>query len=154
MGTHDLDTVKGPFTYEALSPEEIVFAPLNQKKVMNGKELMEFYEVRCRVSSFYEAGTVILRQWMQNDRNLGKYLNIIKDSPVYPVILDADRTVCSLPPIINSNHSKITLDTRNVFIEVTATDRTKVEIVTNILVAMFSQYCDEAFTYSSSPSPH
>lgn len=147
MGTHNLDTVKGPFTYEALSPEEIVFAPLNQEKVMNGKELMEFYEVRCRVSSFYEEGTSILRQWMQNDRNLGKYLSIIRDSPVYPVILDANRTVCSLPPIINSNHSKITLDTRNVFIEVTATDRTKLEIVINILVAMFSQYCDEAFTY-------
>ncbi|KAI5847868.1 hypothetical protein DFP73DRAFT_543496 [Morchella snyderi] len=125
MGTHDLDTVKGPFTYEALSPSEIVFAPLNQEKAMNGKELMEFYE---------------------NDRNLGKYLHIIRDSPVYPVILDSERNVCSLPPIINSNRSKITLDTRNVFIEVTATDRTKVEIVTNILVAMFSQYCDEAFT--------
>lgn len=46
MGTHDLDTVQGPFTYEALKPEEIVFAPLNQEKVMNGKELMEFYEVQ------------------------------------------------------------------------------------------------------------
>jgi phenylalanyl-tRNA synthetase beta chain len=68
---------------------------------------------------------------------------------VYPVILDVERNVCSLPPIINSDRSKITLGTRNVFIEVTATDRTKVEIVTNILVAMFSQYCDEAFTYSS-----
>ncbi|KAL7271584.1 phenylalanine--tRNA ligase subunit beta [Rhizina undulata] len=125
MGTHDFDTIKGPFTYEALTPEDIVFAPLNQEKVMNGKELMEFYE---------------------NDRNLGRYLHIIRDSPVYPVILDSNRTVCSLPPIINSNHSKITLDTRNVFIEVTATDRTKVEIVTNMLVAMFSQYCDEPFT--------
>lgn len=51
MGTHDLDTVKGPFTYEALSPEEIVFTPLNQEKVMNGKELMEFYEVRARARS-------------------------------------------------------------------------------------------------------
>jgi len=48
MGTHDLDTVKGPFTYEALPPEEIVFAPLNQEKVMNGKELMEFYKVFSR----------------------------------------------------------------------------------------------------------
>jgi phenylalanyl-tRNA synthetase beta chain len=65
---------------------------------------------------------------------------------VYPVVLDANRTVCSLPPIINGDHSKITLGTRNVLIEVTATDRTKAEIVTNMLVAMFSQYCDEAFT--------
>lgn len=68
---------------------------------------------------------------------------------MYPVILDSNRTVCSLPPIINSNHSKIHLETRNVFIEVTATDRTKVEIVTNILVAMFSQYCSDPFTYYS-----
>lgn len=65
---------------------------------------------------------------------------------MYPVILDANRTVCSLPPIINSNHSKITLDTRNVFIEITATDRTKVEVVNHILVAMFSEYCEEPFT--------
>lgn len=62
------------------------------------------------------------------------------------MVLDANRNVCSLPPIINSNLSKITLDTKNVFIEVTATDKTKVEIVTHMLVAMFSGYCEEAFT--------
>jgi len=45
IGTHDLDTIEGPFTYEALPPEEIKFAPLNQTKSMNGKEMMEFYEV-------------------------------------------------------------------------------------------------------------
>lgn len=125
MGTHDLDTIKGPFTYEALPPSEIKFAPLNQEKVMDGNELMEFYD---------------------KDKNLGRYLHIIRDSPVYPVILDANRTVCSLPPIINSNHSKITLDTKNVFIEITATDRTKLELVNRILVAMFSEYCEEGFT--------
>jgi phenylalanyl-tRNA synthetase beta chain len=37
--------IKGPFTYEALPPEQIEFIPLNQTKKMNGKELMEFYEV-------------------------------------------------------------------------------------------------------------
>ena len=46
IGTHDLDTLKGPFTYEALPPEEIEFIPLNQNKKMNGAELIEFYEVR------------------------------------------------------------------------------------------------------------
>ena len=28
IGTHDLDTVKGPFTYEALPPKDIKFKPL------------------------------------------------------------------------------------------------------------------------------
>ena len=125
MGTHDLDTIQGPFTYEALPPKDIKFTPLNQTKEMNGEELMQFYK---------------------NDKNLGKYLPIIEGSPVYPVILDANRNVCSLPPIINSDLSKITLDTKNVFLDVTGTDRTKVEIVVNTLVAMFSRYCETPFT--------
>jgi phenylalanyl-tRNA synthetase beta chain len=125
IGTHDLDTLKGPFTYEALPPKDVNFIPLNQTKKMNGEELMQFYE---------------------NDKHLSKYLHIIRDSPVYPVIYDSQRTVCSLPPIINGDHSKITLNTRNVFMEITATDRTKLEIVNNIMVSMFSQYCAEPFT--------
>lgn len=50
IGTHDLDTLQGPFTYEALSPREIEFAPLNQSKSMNAQEIMTFYEV-CRSQS-------------------------------------------------------------------------------------------------------
>ncbi|KAJ1923813.1 phenylalanine--tRNA ligase subunit beta [Tieghemiomyces parasiticus] len=125
MGTHDLDTLKGPFTYEARAPRDVRFVPLNQTQEMNGEELMAFYE---------------------NDKHLGKYLPIIRDSPVYPVVYDRDHTVCSLPPIINSDHSKITLATRNVLIEVTATDLTKAQTVVHTLVGMFSQYCDAPFT--------
>lgn len=40
-------------------------------------------------------------------------------------MLDSKNTVLSVPPIINGNHSKITLDSKNVFIELTATDETK-----------------------------
>ena len=43
-----MSKVKGPFTYEAPKPEDIKFTPLNQKKEMNGKELMEFYEVHLK----------------------------------------------------------------------------------------------------------
>ena len=126
MGTHDLDTIAGPFTYEALPPPEIVFAPLNRPgEVMDGNKLMTVLE---------------------GDRNLKAYLPIIRDKPLYPVILDAQRTVCSLPPIINSEHSKITLNTTNVFIDMTATDRTKMAYALVILVAMFAEHCAEPFT--------
>lgn len=40
-------------------------------------------------------------------------------------MLDSNNTVLSVPPVINGNHSKITLDSKNVFIELTATDETK-----------------------------
>jgi phenylalanyl-tRNA synthetase beta chain len=39
---------------------------------------------------------------------LADYLPLIEDSPVYPVILDKNEVVCSLPPIINGEHSKMT----------------------------------------------
>lgn len=44
------------------------------------------------------------------------------------------RTVLSLPPIINGAHSAISLKTKNVFIECTATDLTKAIIVLNTMV--------------------
>jgi len=63
------------------------------------------------------------------------------------VIYDAKGRVLSLPPIINGDHSKITLNTKNVFIEVTATDLTKAHMVLNIMCAMFSGYCATPYTY-------
>lgn len=125
IGTHDLDTIQGPFSYDALPPNDIKFIPLNQQKEMTATELMAFYE---------------------KDKHLGKYLHIIKDSPVYPVMLDANNVVMSMPPIINGEHSKISMNTRNVFIDLTATDETKLEIVNQMMVTMFSMYCAEPFT--------
>ncbi|XP_010681993.2 phenylalanine--tRNA ligase beta subunit, cytoplasmic [Beta vulgaris subsp. vulgaris] len=124
IGTHDLDTIQGPFTYEALPPSEIDFVPLKQVKSFRVDELMEFYK---------------------SDLKLKKYLHIIENSPVFPVIYDRDRTVLSLPPIINGAHSAITLETKNVFIECTATDLTKAKIVLNTMVTMFSGYCEKKF---------
>jgi phenylalanyl-tRNA synthetase beta chain len=73
-------------------------------------------------------------------------LHIIRDAPGYPVFLDSERHVLSLPPIINSDLTKISLDTTDVFIDCTATDQTKLEIVINTMVAMFSVYASEPFT--------
>ncbi|RKP21391.1 hypothetical protein ROZALSC1DRAFT_3462, partial [Rozella allomycis CSF55] len=125
IGTHDLDTIQGPFKYEAKKPEDISFVPLNQKEKMDGNRLMEFY---------------------QTDNHLKHFLHLIRDSPVFPVITDANGTVLSLPPIINGDHSKITLSTKNVFIECTATDFTKAKMVLDTMVCMFAEYCKEKFT--------
>ncbi|CAI8508226.1 unnamed protein product [Hanseniaspora opuntiae] len=128
MGTHNLDSIKGPFYYRALPKDDFKFIPLNQTKEMTGGEIVDFYNTPEQKS------------------NLGRFTHIIQDSPVYPVIFDSENTVCSLPPLINSEHSKISVDTTNVFIEITAIDKTKAEIVLNQLVAMFSRYCAEPFS--------
>lgn len=121
-----MDTIKGPFTYEALPPKNISFVPLNDTQKYNGEELFAHLD--------------------KPDSHLKKFLSIIKDSPVYPVIYDSNRVVLSLPPIINGDHSKITLNTKNVFIEVTATDLTKAEIALNMIVAAFSEYASDKYS--------
>ncbi|EEF39230.1 phenylalanyl-tRNA synthetase beta chain, putative [Ricinus communis] len=124
IGTHDLDMLQGPFTYEALPPQDINFVPLKQVKNYRADQLMEFY---------------------RNDLKLKKFLHIIENSPVFPILYDSRRTVLSLPPIINGAHSAITLKTKNVFIECTATDLTKAKIVLNTMVTIFSAYCKKKF---------
>lgn len=129
IGTHDMDTVEGPYTYDARPGSEINFVPLTpDDRSFNASELLEFYETQA-------AG-----------KHLKPYVPIIKDSPLYPVVLDVQERVLSLPPIINGSHSKITLNTKNVFIECTATDLTKANIVLDTVVTMFSQYCAQPFT--------
>eukprot|EP01022_Parablepharisma_sp_SALTPOND_P035599 TRINITY_DN958_c1_g1_i1.p1 TRINITY_DN958_c1_g1~~TRINITY_DN958_c1_g1_i1.p1 ORF type:complete len:472 (+),score=58.39 TRINITY_DN958_c1_g1_i1:1320-2735(+) len=125
IGTHDYDSIKGPFIYDARDPKEIKFKALNQTKEMTAVELMEVYE---------------------SDLKLKEYLGLIRDSPVYPVIYDANGVVLSMPPIINGDHSKITLKTKNVFIECTALDLTRATLVLNEVICMFSQYANPAFT--------
>ena len=125
MGTHDLDTVKGPFTYRALKPEHIHFVPLNREEEVNGDGLMSI---------------------LKDDPKLGKYLYLLEGKEKYPVMMDSNGIIMSLPPIINSHHTKMTLNTHNVLIDVTGLDQTKCEIVLNTLIAMFSIYCKNPFT--------
>jgi phenylalanyl-tRNA synthetase beta chain len=134
IGTHDLDEVAGPFVYDARPPGDVRFVPLThaaEGRTFDGRELLDFYEAdpACK--------------------HLRPYVPIIRDSALYPVVLDSEGTVLSLPPVINGARSRITLRTRNVFVECTATDVTKANIVLDTVVAMFSEYASRPFTVES-----
>jgi len=123
-----LDTLAPPFTYEALPKKDISFVPLNEEKEFTVDRLFDYYKNE------------------KENCHLKEFLHITEDSPVHPVIYDSKRTLLSLPPIINGDHSKIRLDTTNVFIECTGTDKTKLNIVLNIMLSMFAHYCSEPFS--------
>jgi len=126
IGTHDLDTIKHPFTYEAKEKRQIRFQPLSEEKEFDVIELFEHYQSKA-------------------NSHLKPYLHITENAPLHPVIYDSQGIVCSLPPIINGEHSKITLNTRNVLIECTGTDLTKLHITLNQVVTMFSHYCAKPY---------
>ncbi len=55
----------------------------------------------------------------------------------------------SMPPMINSEETKLSENTRNVFIDVTGLDLSKIKIVLTTIYSMFSMYCEEPFTIES-----
>ena len=126
IGTHDLDKVKGPFRYVARPREDFSFVPLGKKEAFTGAELLKLYE---------------------SDFHLRNYLPILEGSPVVPLVLDAEGRVLSMPPIINSEFSKISLDTRNLFIEITAVDKTKALMALNAVLACFAQFASDRFRF-------
>ena len=122
MGTHDLDKFANDslITYEAVAPKDLVFQALKQSESMNAEKLFETYK---------------------KDMVMRKFLPILEGHEKYPVFFDKNRQVLSLPPIINSETTKITLNKKNVFIEVTGTDLVKTKVCLAIVAAQFSQYC-------------
>lgn len=124
IGTHDLDTVTGPFIYDARSPEAIKFQALNQSAPLTAVEMMDLFS---------------------KDSHLKPYLPILDGASVYPVIEDSKGTILSWPPITNSEHSKITLQTHNILIEITATDLSKANLALDYLLCTFSEYCKDQY---------
>eukprot|EP00461_Guttulinopsis_vulgaris_P001790 UN01790 len=131
IGTHDLDSIQGPFTYTAKPYNEIEFTALSETKRMNVNELFAHYKAKevCHLKPYLDIAE-------QPQVKAG----VEPKDFLHPVIYDARGEVLSLPPVINSEYSKISLNTKNIFIEITATDFTKCNIVLNIITSLFSEH--------------
>jgi len=125
IGTHDAATVRGPLRYGAEDPAEIRFVPLAGDTELDGHGVVALYE---------------------QDAQLKKYTPLLAGAPAYPVVRDASGAVLSLPPLINGDRTKVTLDTTDILIECTATDLTKAGMVLNTLVACYARWAANPFT--------
>lgn len=57
-----------------------------------------------------------------------------------PVHIDSDGKILSMPPIINSESTKMDVGTKDIFVEITALDENKARIVLNMIVACLGVY--------------
>ena len=127
MGTHDLDKIQGPFEFTAEPVSELKFTPLNLDREMTGSEVLQHF---------------------REDSKMANYTNIIpSESGLFPLIKDAKGNILSMPPLINSDLSKIDLNTKNVFIDITSTDETKGLMALNVLVTLFGMYSKTPFSF-------
>jgi phenylalanyl-tRNA synthetase beta chain len=114
IGIHDLDTVKPPFHYLASSRSR-GFIPLDFTEKMTMDEILEKHP---------------------KGRD---YAKIVKDFPLFPLIVDDDDHVLSFPPIINGERTRVTLDTKNILLDTTGTDPRAVRVAVNIICTAMAE---------------
>jgi len=122
IGLYDLDSIKPPIIYEARRPSDIRFRPLDEKREMRGDEILKY------TSKGAEYG------W------------IISGFDRYPLLRDSEGRVLSMPPIINSEETKVTTNTRNVFIDITGLSEKTLNQALAVLVAALVDRGGKAFS--------
>ncbi|MGD1835268.1 MAG: phenylalanine--tRNA ligase subunit beta [Nitrososphaeraceae archaeon] len=116
IGIHDLDKIIFPIIYTTTS-ESSSFIPLHQ---LNSQTIS---------------------QLLKSDIGL-KYANLLNNKKKFPILLDSNDNIISFPPIINSNKTKITKETSNLFIEITANNY---DVALQILAILSFYFYDEGF---------
>jgi len=113
IGLHDLEPIEFPVTYTT-RPGGFRFRPLGEWSEMSLTEILG--ELPKGV----------------------EYAWILEEKEEYPILMDAKGMVLSMPPIINSEHTRIDEATDSIFVDVTATDWKAMNEVLNILVTTFA----------------
>jgi phenylalanyl-tRNA synthetase beta chain len=114
IGIHDLDTVTAPFHYRA-SPRDRKFVPLDFTKELTLDGILA-------------------------EHPKGKdYAKIVGDFPLFPLIVDNEDHVCSFPPIINGERTRVTTKTKNILLDVTGTDQRAVNVAANIVCTALAE---------------
>jgi len=111
IGIYPLEKIKLPIIFKALEPDKIKFVPLEMNREMSGIQILQRHPT-------------------------GKeYAHLLAGKEKFPVFVDSDENILSMPPIINSQLTgKITEKTKDVFVECSGFDFEILKRCLNILV--------------------
>jgi phenylalanyl-tRNA synthetase beta chain len=111
LGVYPMEKIGFPITYEGRKPSEIRFIPLESTEEMDGNEILE------------------------RSPKGREYGSLLKGKERYPIFIDANDQVLSMPPIINSHTvGKIDDNTEEVFIECSGFDLAYLQKALNIVI--------------------
>ncbi|MBU3924160.1 MAG: phenylalanine--tRNA ligase subunit beta [Nanoarchaeota archaeon] len=125
IGIYPLNKIALPIRFVGRKPEEIKFLPLLDTEYQTG-----------------QAGRVEMtgRQILRGHPAGREYGDLLKDFDVFPVFVDADDEILSMPPIINSEKTgRIDEKTRDIFIECSGHNLVYLKKCLNIIVASLSE---------------
>ena len=115
IGIHNADVVNAPFKYIATPKDANSFIPLEKDTPMTPGEILT-----------------------EHDKGVA-YAHLLENFDKYPLILDCNDNILSMPPIINGELTKIKQDTKNIIVDVTGTDERAVNQALNIICSSFAE---------------
>jgi phenylalanyl-tRNA synthetase beta chain len=115
IGVHNAEPVTAPFFYKAVDPDTVSFVPLAKDELMTLREILKKHEKGV------------------------EYAHLLQGFNKYPLIVDIDNNVLSFPPIINGSLTEVTPCTKDVFIDVTGTDKKAINYALNIVTTMLAE---------------
>lgn len=115
IGVHDAGKIKPPYYYKAFLPDSYSFIPLGMSEELTLAEILEKHEKGI------------------------EYGDIIKHADRYPLIIDSNGSVLSMPPIINGELTRVTVATKKFFIDMTGDDLNALKKALNILCTAFAE---------------
>ncbi|MCD6399129.1 MAG: phenylalanine--tRNA ligase subunit beta [Candidatus Aenigmarchaeota archaeon] len=123
IGVYDYDKIKGPIKYTTFKPKELKFKPLGFDKEMSLEEILKIHPKGL------------------------EYRHLLKGKKEYPIFIDNNKNVLSMPPIINSDYTgRVDEKTKNVFIEVSGHDIDRISIALNVIVTALRERGGEIFS--------
>ncbi|MCK4647409.1 phenylalanine--tRNA ligase subunit beta [Candidatus Pacearchaeota archaeon] len=116
IGIYPLEKIKLPIIYKAIEPDKIKFIPLETQKEMSGLQILQRHP----------AGK--------------EYAHLLAGKIKFPIFIDANKNILSMPPIINSKSTgKITEKTKDVFVECSGFDFYTLNKCLEIIVTTLSE---------------
>jgi phenylalanyl-tRNA synthetase beta chain len=114
IGVHDLEKITFPVTYTT-KPKDFSFVPLEWYTELTVEEILQKHKKGI------------------------EYAHLLEGFDEYPVWIDSQGTVLSMPPIINSEDTKVEPDTRHLFLDVTGYSKKALEQALNILACSLAR---------------
>ncbi len=120
IGIYPFEKIKTPIKYLAKKPSEIKFQPLESSKEMTAPEILQKYR---------------------------DYAHLLEDKTKFPIFIDSNNEILSMPPIINSHTTgKITEKTKDIFIECSGFDFRVLSKCLNIIVTSLADMGGEIYS--------
>ena len=115
IGIHNAEPITPPFFYKAVDPNSVSFVPLAKNEEMTLREILKKHEKGV------------------------DYAYLLEGLDKYPLIIDSHNNVLSFPPIINGSLTEVTPYTKEVFIDVTGTDKKAINYALNIVTTALAE---------------